>query len=182
MCLVRDGEDRAFDLLVGRHKRGVYRFLVRMVRSEARAEELLSESFMKLYQARERYQTTARFSTYLYTIARRVALNSQARMHVRSEAGTATEAELDAARSPLTEAQPLHHNPERAAIVRGQLTALREELALLKPGHRDAFLLYYGEGLNCSEVAKLLQISPAEAKGRLAYTRKLLRVRLVSRT
>ena len=182
MCLVRDGMDEAFDLLVERHKRGVFRFLVQMTRNEASAEELLSESFLKLYQARERYQITARFSTYLYTIARRAALNAQARMHVRSEAGTETEKELDSARSPLTEYQPMHQNPEKAAMVRRQLQALRDELARLRPGHREAFLLYYGEGLNCSEVADILAISPAEAKGRLAYTRKLLRERLGPRT
>ena len=58
---------------------------------------------------------------------------------------------------------------------------LDEELAKLSEEHRTAFTLYYGQGLSCADVAAALQISPAEAKGRLAYARKLLRNRLSGR-
>jgi RNA polymerase sigma-70 factor (ECF subfamily) len=75
MLAVRAGDASAFDALFRRWSAPLLRYVDRMVRDPAAAEELVQETFLRLYRARERYEPEARFSTWLYTIATRLALN-----------------------------------------------------------------------------------------------------------
>jgi len=176
MCRHRDGDAAAFDLLVRRHRGGLYRYLLRMTRNAQRAEELLADTFLKIHRAAPRYQPSAKFTTYAYTIAHRAALNHRARMHNRREFGAGGPAELEQQQPPPNTSGPA--DPERAVRVKRDFVRLEAELAELPEIHRATFLLYYVQGMSCSEIATSLQISSEEAKGRLAYARKLLRTRL----
>lgn len=63
------GDATAFDALFRRWSPRLLRYLERMVRDRALAEELLQEAFLRVHRARDRYRADARFSTWLYTIA-----------------------------------------------------------------------------------------------------------------
>ncbi len=65
----RDGDAGAFDALYGRHKGGVYRYLLRQCRAAAVAEELFQDVWMNLVRARAGYTVQAKFTTYLYRLA-----------------------------------------------------------------------------------------------------------------
>src|SRR5215211_5341252 len=65
----------AFDALFQRHRRAVFSFTFRMVGDSPAAEDLTQECFLRVWRARERYQPTAAFRTWLFTIARRLALD-----------------------------------------------------------------------------------------------------------
>jgi RNA polymerase sigma-70 factor (ECF subfamily) len=65
----RDGDAAAFDVLYGRHKGGIYRYLLRQCRNAALADELFQDVWMNLIRARAGYTVQAKFSTYLYRIA-----------------------------------------------------------------------------------------------------------------
>lgn len=173
----RDGEVAAFDVLVRRHRRPVLGFLRRLVPSAHRAEELLGDVFLKLHRAAPRYQPTAKFTTYMYTVAYRAALNARDKARHQLDSGVGGDAELEA-RTDHQRPGSLPQDPERAVQVRQSMAMLDRELAALPEAHRAAFVLYYQHDLSCAEVASCLEISPAEAKGRLAYARKLLRNRL----
>ena len=166
----RDGIPGCFDVLVERYKRKLFGFLRRMGFTPARAEELTADVFFKVHKAAPRYQPTAKFSTYVYTVARRAGLNAQDRMAHRLEvAAGGHEMDLGPGRTI---------DVERQLAAKRSVALLERELARLPEGHRAAFSLYYGDGFSCAAVADVLGISPAEAKGRLAYARKLLRQRL----
>jgi RNA polymerase sigma-70 factor (ECF subfamily) len=173
----RDGDVAGFDVLVRRHRRPVLAFLRRLVTDAARAEELLGDVFLKLHRAAPRYEPTARFTTYLYTVAYRAALNARDKARHQLDSGVGGDAELES-RTDLQRPTPTHQDPERAVQARETLAILDRELDALPEAHRAAFLLYYQHDLTCAEVASCLGIAPAEAKGRLAYARKLLRTRL----
>lgn len=173
----RDGDVAAFDVLVRRHRRPVLGFLRRLVPSATRAEELLGDVFLKLHRAAPRYEPTARFTTYLYTVAYRAALNARDKARHQLDSSVGGDAELEA-RSSVDRPTSLPQDPERAVQVREAMALLDRELATLPEAHRAAFVLYYQHDLSCAELASCLEISPAEAKGRLAYARKLLRTRL----
>ena len=173
----RDGDVAAFDVLVRRHRRPVLRFLRRLIPNPDRADELLGDVFLKLHRAAPRYQPTARFTTYLYTVAYRAALNARDKARHQLDSGVGGDAELEA-RTDLRRRAPTGQDPERAAQAREALALLDRELDVLPEAHRAAFILYYQHDLTCAEVASCLEISPAEAKGRLAYARRLLRTRL----
>jgi len=171
MARYRDGEVAAFDVLVRRHRGPLMAFIGRMVRNPARAEELLGDVFLKVHRAAPRYEPTAKLTTYLYTVAYRASLNALDRERHRRDPVRTGELE------PVMPTGPAH-DPERAVATGEALDALERELAALPDAHRAAFLLYYRQGLDCAAVAECLGITAAEAKGRLAYARKLLRQRL----
>ena len=169
----RDGDSECFEILVDRYRGRIFSFLMRMGFRPARAEELAADVFLKVHRAAPRYEPTAKFSTYLYTVARRAGLNAHDRLAARLEVATGGH-ELD--NGPAR-----HVDAERQLAAKRSVALLDEELAKLSEGHRAAFTLYYGQGLSCADVAVALEISSAEAKGRLAYARKLLRQRLSGR-
>lgn len=65
----------AFDRLFRRHRRAVFSYSFRMVGDGPAAEDLAQECFLRVWRARERYQPAAAFRTWLFTIARRLALD-----------------------------------------------------------------------------------------------------------
>src|SRR4029453_3924112 len=85
MLAFRDGDRRAFETLFSRYTPRVLTFLTRMVRDRARAEELTQDVFVRVYNAAERYEASARFSTWIFGIAHNLALNDLARAHRRYE-------------------------------------------------------------------------------------------------
>ena len=177
MCLHRDGDVAAFDLLVHRYRRGLHRYLTRMTRDPERAEELLADVFLKIHRAAPRYEPTAKFSTYVYTVAYRAALNANARAHQRKELRAGGSAELETHQTPTLAPSA---DPERSLRVKRDFTRLQAELDDLPASHSSVFLLYYLQGMSCAEIAVTTGISAEEAKGRLAYARKLLRGRLTA--
>ena len=75
MLAFQRGEEGAFDALFDRWATRLLRFLTRMVKDRAVAEELVQETFLRVHRARERYSPDAKFSTWLYTIAGNAARN-----------------------------------------------------------------------------------------------------------
>ena len=63
------GDDAAFSVLVNRHQRAVLNYVYRMVQNRSIAEEITQEVFLALVKNAQRYKPTAKFTTYLYTIA-----------------------------------------------------------------------------------------------------------------
>jgi RNA polymerase sigma-70 factor (ECF subfamily) len=193
MCRHRDGDPRAFSVLVERHRDRAFRFLRRMGLPRVRAEEVLADVFLKIHVAAPRYQPQAKFTTFLFTVASRAAINARERHLHQRDIGVGGDAELEraagdtagvrgggaagrnAAGAPDSAGS---RDPEQALSVKRAMAALERELREIPEGHRVALLLYYDEGLSCAEIAAALEITAAEAKGRLAYARRLLRERL----
>src|ERR1700692_2697705 len=75
MLRVRDGDQASFGMLLERHRSPVMHFVYRMVQNQAVAEELAQETFLRVYKARSSYEPAAKFTTWLFRIASRLALN-----------------------------------------------------------------------------------------------------------
>ena len=73
------GDVAAFELLVERHERPVYRFVLRSVRDDERAEELTQDVFLRVVNNAARYKPSAKFTTWLYTIARNACIDEARR-------------------------------------------------------------------------------------------------------
>ena len=157
---------------------------MRRLRNPERAEELLSEVFLKVHRAAPRYQPEARFTTYLFTIAYRACLNVEARLRNRRDEAVGDTEDLDVTASSAAVtlgSQTLglgSRSPERALRTQRAVARLDAELDKLPEGQREIFLLYYREGLTIADVAVCLDLEPSEVKGRLAYARKILRERM----
>ncbi|NNM00643.1 MAG: RNA polymerase subunit sigma, partial [Gammaproteobacteria bacterium] len=75
MLAYAGGDAAAFEILYARHRNGLFRYLVRMIGNRAESEEVFQEVWLNLINARERYAPTAKFSTYLYTLAHHRAVD-----------------------------------------------------------------------------------------------------------
>ena len=70
MVRFRDGDPRAFELLLQRHQKQIFQFVMRSVGTAAVAEELTQETFLRVVKQKDVYEQRARFTTWLYTLAR----------------------------------------------------------------------------------------------------------------
>ena len=166
------GDAAAFEVLYRRHEMRIWRYLERNVGNRATAEELMQEVWFAVARDAVRYQPTARFTTWLFTIARNRMIDSKriSRRQVSLE-GLGYEAEPVLAQ--LTTEPSV--GPLAAALVRDQASALSRALGQLPPEQRDAFLLQIEGDLSIKEVATLTRSSFETTKSRLRYARTKLR-------
>ena len=171
MLAFRAGDDSAFDALFDRWASRLLRYLERMLREPATAEELVQESFLRVYRARDRYEPEARFSTWLYRIATNLALNELRRPR-RRDPHDSLDAE-DA--TPLAVAQPatddVVHARRVGADVESALEALPER-------QRMALWLSAVEGQSYAEVASALDVSEKAVKALVHRARASLSSKL----
>jgi RNA polymerase sigma-70 factor (ECF subfamily) len=166
------GDAEAFAALYRRHELRVWRYLERNVGERASAEELMQEVWFAVARDAGRYRPSARFTTWLFTIARNRMVDAvrarrpQVSLDVPGhEAATMLERlTADPGAGPLA-----------AAEARDQATALRQALARLPSEQRDAFLLQLEGDLSVEEVAAITHSSFETVKSRLRYARTRLR-------
>jgi len=170
MLRYRDGDASAFDALYGRHRAGLFRFILRQCPSRGEAEEIFQEVWMGLIEARSRYRVAARFSTYLYHIAVNRLIDRSRR---KSNTPTASLDDPDCA-GELPVAGPAA-NPERQAVARQDAARVLAALAKLPREQREAFLLHEEGGLSVTEIGEVTQVGAETAKSRLRYALAKLR-------
>jgi RNA polymerase sigma-70 factor (ECF subfamily) len=166
------GDGPAFAILYRRHEARIWRYLVRNVTSRAIAEELTQEVWFAVAREAERYQPTARFTTWLFTIAhnRMVDAARSARRQVSLD-------ELGHESAPVIEQLTLAPaaGPLAATVTREEGAALAQALAQLPAEQREAFLLHIEGELTVEEVAGVTAATFETAKSRIRYARAKLR-------
>jgi RNA polymerase sigma-70 factor (ECF subfamily) len=171
MLAFRSGDMAAFDALFRRWSGPLLRYLERMLRDLATAEELVQEVFIRVYRARERYQPEARFSTWLYRIATNLALNELRRPRHRAVHRSTDEqgAAPLAADAPAT---------EDVVDARRQGALAAAALGELPEKQRAALCLTAVEGLSYAEVAEALEVTEKAVKSLVHRARRSLSARL----
>jgi RNA polymerase sigma-70 factor (ECF subfamily) len=167
MLAFRGGDDRAFDALFERWAGRVLRFVERMVREPGVAEDLVQETFLRVWRARERYRPEARFSTWLFTIASNLARN-ELRRPFRRQRHESMDAEPEGVRLTLAATDPASD-----AVVDARRTGLgvRPARAALPPRQREAHWLRAVEGLSNAQVAAALENTECYVKALLHRAR-----------
>jgi RNA polymerase sigma-70 factor (ECF subfamily) len=155
MLAYRDGDAGAFETLYARHRGALYRFVLRSLKDRSTAEELFQEAWIRVIEARERYAPSARFTTWLYTIAHNLLVD-----HWRRKGLTLVELEDEHA-SP--------DNPARQAEARESVARFLQVLEGLPHAQREAFLLHEEAGMSVAEIAAATGTNEEAAKSRLRY-------------
>ena len=164
------GDLRAFSELVDRFQRPLFAFLGRMGLEAARAEEVAQETFLRAWQHLPRYRTEqAQFSTWLFTIARRLALNELARSRNRHEVA----ADDDAPEPACAAARP-----EQALDQRRLQARIDAAFRSLGTDDRSVLALAYTHDLGMAEIAVIEGCSVDAVKARLHRARQRLRIAL----
>ena len=160
------GDAGAFEALYARHRARLFRFVLRSIRVRAVAEELYQDVWMRVIEARASYTPTARFSTWLYTIAHNRMVDHWRRAGVPLGA-------LDEHDLPDGAPDPARHAEGRETLVR-----FAAALERLPPAQREAFLLHEEAGLTIAEIAAATGSNEEAAKSRLRYAMAKLRAAL----
>lgn len=173
------GDAAAFERLYARHKGPTYRYLLRHTADRALTDELHQDVWLRLVRARERYVADARFTTWLYTLARHRLVDHWRARHGThfvplddedgdpSPHGDLVERALDDAADPLTRVIGAQAGERLVAA-----------LADVPVAQRDAFLLHIEGGLSLAEIAQLTGVPAETVKSRLRYAYARLRTAL----
>ena len=168
MLAYRGGDAGAFETLYGRHRARLFRFVLRSVKARAAAEELYQEIWMRVIEARASYTPTARFTTWLYTIAHHRLVDHWRRRGLAAVA-------LDDEDAPLGAPDPAQELEAREALRR-----FAAALEKLPPAQRETFLLHEEGGLSVREIALATGCNEEAAKSRLRYAIAKLKAALES--
>ena len=161
----REGDERAFALLVRRWEDRIQRLCVRMTGDVHRGEDLAQEAFTRLYARRHSYRGDGKLSSYLWRIALNVCYDEQRRMRNQRESSAGLyEDDLGDESRP----GPLSDTPEAAAGKKEQAQLVRKALGRLTERHRTVVILRHYEGLKFREIAEVIGITEGTAKSRLA--------------
>ena len=179
MLRVKRGDREAFAGLVEKYKQPVMNFIYRSLRDETEAEDLAQNVFLQVYKSRSRYKQTAKFSTWLFTIARNLCLNElRRRSRHPAESIEETHAENDdQRRSGNTRTNRRLAPPEK--LLQGELVQkIEEALAGLPENQRSAILLCRQEELSYEEIADVLDCSLSATKSLIHRGRETLKEKL----
>ena len=160
---IADGDRLAMQVLYARHHVRVYRFMLRLVRNEATAEDLISEVFLDVWRQAGKFEGRSAVSTWMLSIARFKALSALRRRQ---------DAELDDETAAAIEDHS--DDPEVALAKKDKAAVLRECLTGLSAEHREIVDLVYYHEKSVEEVAKIVGIPEATVKTRMFYARKKL--------
>ena len=172
MLRFRGGDARAFEALVRRHRTPLFSFLLRLTGDRGRAEDLCQDAFLRAVRASGEWEPRARVQTWLYAIARNLAVDEARRQAFRRaeplDAGAAAAAPAD---------DPAPDRAADAALVRPKLEAA---LAALPEEQREVFLLREYAGLRFHEIAEVTGTPENTVKSRMRYALEALRERLAA--
>lgn len=165
---VRAGEVDAFEGIVRRWQGPLVNLAYRFCRNRAGAEEMAQEAFLRAFRKLDRWKESARFSTWLFTLALNVYRSQMRRVR-------APEVPLSTDREPKAKDNPAEE------ILRSQSDeVVRRGVARLPAKYRDALILVYFEELGVKDAASVLGVPEGTIKARLHRGRAMLRKRLGS--
>jgi len=172
----QSGDESAFQDLIRRHERRVFRLLYRMMGSKEEAEDVAQEAFLSLHRHGHRFRREARFSTFVYRVAANAALNRRRTLGRNRNRVS----ELKVSQEAGFDLPPAPRDPEDAAVGSEVRERVQEALLELPEDLRVAVLLYDIEGQSYQDVARVLEIPEGTVKSRIHRARSALRDQLRS--
>ena len=175
----RTGDEDAFAELVSRYRNQITSFIYRMTNDYDGAVDLAQETFVRVYRAAERYQTSYAFSTYIYRIASNLAISELRKRKRRrmvsltgffqSKDGGAPQEFNPADGRPLADVQLV--DAERRLAVQRAISTLPDK-------YRAPLILRDVEGKSYEEISRILQTSEGTVKSRISRARGFLREKM----
>ncbi len=150
------GDAAAFDQLLRRYEKPLYRHIYRMLHDEQASYEALQETYLAIVRSIRKLRSRSAFRPWAYGVATRVCLKSRRTAARRHEA---PELRIDP--------EDLRPLPDSLASAREEMERLLDRIVLLTPKLRSVILLHFVEGLTLPEVAAALEVSPGTVKSRL---------------
>ena len=178
MLRVKRGDKQAFAELVDKYKQPVVNFICRMLRDETEAEDLAQNVFLQVYKSAHRYRVSAKFSTWLFTIARNLCLN-EIRRRSRHPVESLDASHAEHEDQPLRQFEDQTTSSPPDALLHGELEQKIEQASSALPeSQRTAILLCRQEDLSYEEIAEVLGCSLSATKSLIHRGRETLKQKL----
>lgn len=176
MLRVRSGEMVAFEALVERHQGRVVATVAKMLGHAADAEDVAQEVFVRVWRSAGRYEPTAKFTTWLFTIARNLVFNELRRRKRHPSVGLEAEEEARHYQTP----DPAGVSPDGAMLDEEMARAVQAAIDTLPETQRMAVVLRRYEEMPYEEIGEVLGLTVPAVKSVLFRARTALRARLAA--
>jgi len=180
MLAFQQGDEMALSDLYSKWAGPLLRYLERMVRERATAEELVQETFIRVHGAKDRYSGEARFSTWLFRIGRNLALNELDRAHRRMPHLSTDKMNDRDGKTPVLSLVSNGPSAESILDTRRAASKLEAHLAELPERQRSALWLAAVEGHSYEEIAEVLETSISSVKSLVHRARANLADRMAA--
>jgi RNA polymerase sigma-70 factor (ECF subfamily) len=180
MLRYKAGDVRAFELLLARHRKPVFNFLLRSAGNAAQAEDLLQEVFLRVIKGAHGYERQAKFTTWLYTIARNLCVDAARRGKHRQakslDAPLGTDDPNGATLLDVVEDKTA--GPDHRVLDKELSGKLYAAIAKLSEEQREVFLMREFQDLPFKEIAVIVGCPENTVKSRMRYALEKLRQEL----
>ena len=167
MMLVREGDYVAFDQLYDRYRGPILRFLFSLTWDADIAEDYLQEVFLRLYRARDRYEPTGKFSTYIFQIAKNYYLAQRRKTKANAVELSLTHEDRNGFRPFENLRVNQRIEPEVHLLEEYRKLGIRRAIAALPENQKLVFVMSHLEDMKYAEIAEVLGIAVGTVKSRM---------------
>src|SRR6266704_6873941 len=173
------GDEDAFAVLVGRYRNQITSYIYRMTNDYDGAVDLAQETFVRVYRAADRYQTTYAFSTYIYRIATNLAISElRKRKRRRLVSLTGFFQQRDGAEPQELNPADVRPLQDSELVETERRTAVQRAISTLPEKYRAPLILRDVDGRSYEEISRILQTSEGTVKSRISRARGFLREKM----
>lgn len=170
----QQGDIYAFELIVKRYKEQLLNFVYRFLGNQEQAEDILQETFLRVYRNRHAYRRVAKFSTWIYTIAGNLA-RTELRKIKRRRLFSLSDIGMDDKDYEVSDEE---FNPEAHVNTLLHDDVIQKEINRLSPKFREVIILRDIQELSYEEISKILRVPIGTVKSRVNRARLRLQNRL----
>jgi RNA polymerase sigma-70 factor (ECF subfamily) len=176
---LRRGDLNALSELITRYQNRLYRYLLRIVRHPAEAEDLFQQTWLKVVEKIRSFDASRNFDAWLFTLARNLAIDHLRRIRPQSldePLANSWHSETVADRIPCKDHTPLDH-----ALAAERRTEISEAMAGLTMMYREVLTLRFEDEMKIEEIAQVTAVPVSTVKARLRRSLEQLRYALEAR-
>ena len=179
VALAQQGDMSAYDALVTRHRGRIFAMIRNMIHQEADAWDISQDVFIKAWHGLPRFEAKARFSTWLYRIARNAVYDWLRKRKIETVGELNDEIFTREKIDSASFTTPAGGESPADTMAHGELRVkIQAALAKLSPDHREIVLLKDVQGFSYKEIADSLSITLGTVMSRLYYARQKLQAML----
>jgi RNA polymerase sigma-70 factor (ECF subfamily) len=170
----QQGNTNAYELIVKRYKNQLLNFVYRFLNNQEEAEDVVQETFLRVFRNRFAYTRVAKFSTWIYTIAGNLA-RTELRRRKRRRLFSLTDMGVEDRDYEIADDVL---NPETQANSTLQEEIIQREISKLSPKFREVIILRDVQELSYEEISKIIRVPIGTVKSRVNRARLRLQNRL----
>lgn len=171
-----NGDEKSFEILMSRHMGSVYNFIYRLVPKNVDVDDVVSETFFKVWKNLKKFRVEEKFTTWLFTIARNTAYDTMRKKHELAFSNFDTDDGNNFLTDTLVNSEPLAPEILEQAENKKIVENLLEKIS---PDHREVLLLHYVNEFTFEDIGKILSkpLDTVKSQHRraLIILRKILR-------